>query len=104
MTDNGERVSLGARPGSHTAYIGDDGRVVVEWYDFGPHAPYESANLLDFDAAAQAALAKQLDLPPSADANALIRAIASRFDSYFEVRRFADGAGIAYRHRVDFMP
>ncbi|HEX3916213.1 MAG TPA: hypothetical protein VHW60_02660 [Caulobacteraceae bacterium] len=43
-------------------------------------------------------------MPAATDAAALVRAIGERFDSYFEVRRFADGTGTPYSRDVDFMP
>lgn len=39
-------VTFSSGRSSHFAYFEDDGTLVVEWYDFGEHAPYESANLL----------------------------------------------------------
>ncbi|HEY3951659.1 hypothetical protein [Phenylobacterium sp.] len=78
--------------------------LVVEWYDFGEAAPYESANLLIFGAEAQAALARRLALEPLPSTDALAQAVAGRFGSYFAVRAFADAEGIAYRHAVDFSP
>lgn len=35
----GEQFRMAARPGSHAAYASRSD-LVVEWYDFGEHAPY----------------------------------------------------------------
>jgi len=97
-------VYLSARPGAHTAYF-KDGRLVVKWYDFGDHAPYESANLLYFAAPAQGLL-ENLLRPGSEtlEGLALLQAIADRFDSYWEVRTFAEANAIAFEQEVDFWP
>jgi hypothetical protein len=58
------RYAMPARPGSHEAYA-RSGDVVVDWYDFGDHAPYESANLLIFDPFAQHRLLTALAAPVS---------------------------------------
>lgn len=50
----GMRYPMPTKPGSHVAYA-QASDLVVEWYDFGDHAPYESANLLIFDRSAGAA-------------------------------------------------
>jgi hypothetical protein len=55
-TGDGTRFRM-PLPGSHSAYARADGQLVVEWYDFGDDAPYESANLLVFDGQGQAQLA-----------------------------------------------
>jgi hypothetical protein len=60
------------------------------------HAQYVRVPLLDLDEGAV--------VPAATDAAALVRAIGERFDSYFEVRRFADGTGTPYSRDVDFMP
>ncbi len=104
MAEDLLRVVLAGEPPSHSAYLREDGAVVVEWYDLAADRPYESANMLIFDETAQRALAGQLDLPDASGPDALVRAIGARFKSYWEVRKFADDHGLAYQHEVDFMP
>ena len=98
------RIKLKATPGSHTVTAREDGSVVVDWYDFGDHAPYESANMLIFEADGVAALAKALGMPAEASAGAIVTGLAERFDSYFTIRAFADARAAPYRHEVDFQP
>ena len=60
----GEQFHMAAWPGSHVVYaFGTD--LVVDWYDFGEHAPYESVNLLIFDQTVQPLLAEAIDADPS---------------------------------------
>jgi hypothetical protein len=99
----GTRHRLPSRPGAHVAYAeGSD--LIVEWYDFGDHAPYESANLLIFRRLAQEALAAALDAPRPAAPDALAARIAARFASYFDVKAFAEARGIRFTSKVDFRP
>lgn len=99
----GQRYEMPAKPGSHQVYI-RDGDLVVDWYDFGDHAPYESGNFLIFEPVARAALAAAMELPADTVPEAHAAFVAGRFDSYFEVRAFADERKLAYRHEVDFWP
>jgi hypothetical protein len=92
------------KPGAHGAYARADGSLVVEWYDFGDHAPYESANLLIFDAAAQGAFAGALGLPAGMPPQDLAAAVAKRFDSWFDVKQFARERGLPFAEDVDFEP
>ena len=94
---------MSQRPGAHTCYAREND-VVVEWYDFGDHAPYESANLLTFDPAAQASLAKAIGLTALPSPPELAELLASRLGSYFEVRALVDAHGVPYRHQVNFTP
>lgn len=92
-----------AQSGGHFAYArGQD--LVVEWYDHGEDAPYESANLLVFDRAAQRQLAHVLGEDEDADADRLAGVVAERFESYWNVKTFADQTGCPYRRETDFMP
>jgi hypothetical protein len=91
------------RERGHSAYM-RGGELVVEWYDFGEDAPYESANLIIFDTAGRAALARSLGLAEGADDAALLDCIQARFPSWFEVKSFALREGVAFRSEVDFMP
>lgn len=107
--DDGYGVPVGTRyelaskfSGSHVVYA-EQSRLVVEWYDHGDHAPYESANLLIFEREAQLALLAALDLAPMSP-NDLAVEITRRFESYFEVRTFADERGVTYERKVDFQP
>lgn len=96
-----ERIGLGpARRGeTHSVYLAEDGQLIAEWHDFGDHAPYESANLLCFDADGQAALAAALGA-----AGDLAQAVAERFQSWFEVKAFAEAEGVPFTKEVDFLP
>ena len=99
----GHRYPMPAKPGSHTAYArGSD--LVVEWYDFGEDAPYESANLLIFDRATQLKLAELIRADPALSPHGLASKIAARFDSYFDVKAFAAERGLPYGIEVDFEP
>lgn len=92
-----------AKPGSHVSYArGRD--LVVEWYDFGNHAPYESANMLVFDQDAQDMLAKAIGADLSLPVDMLATRVAARFASYFEVQQFAVERHIPFRKEVDFQP
>ncbi len=95
------RVTL--REKGHSAYI-RDGVLTVEWYDFGDDAPYESANMIVFDAGSRAALARSLGLAEDAADPALLECIRQRFPSWFEVKSFALREGVAFTSEVDFMP
>ena len=98
------RIKLKATPGSHTVESVEDGGIVVEWYDFGDHAPYESANMLIFGADGLPLLAAALGLAAESSADAILTALAERFESYFAIRAFADARAAPYRHEVDFQP
>ena len=94
--------------GSHFAYYDDDGTLVVEWYDFGAHAPYESANMLRFAIAEQHQLAQTLDTPQTRpetrpDQAALLSLLQARFKTYFEVKAYALAHEIPFTDSVDFM-
>jgi hypothetical protein len=91
----------GELPG-HTAYA-EGGELVVEWYDFGEDAPYESANMLKLDLAAQRALAAAMEAG-SPTLEALAQAVAERFASWFEFRDFVAAHGVAARRETDFWP
>jgi hypothetical protein len=99
----GPRYAMPCRPGSHVAYArGKD--LVVEWYDFGPDAPYESANLLIFAKPAQEQLAVLIGLELPVKPKLLARQVADRFGSYFEVQDFARENKIEFLKRVNFWP
>jgi hypothetical protein len=97
-------VKLSASPPSHSAYVEDDGTVVVEWYDLANDRPYESASTLLFDAQGQRGLIRALGLPSTTDSNALVDSLGVRFDSYFAIRQFADDEKVPYELKVDFDP
>jgi hypothetical protein len=100
-----ERVRLrGTGRGAHSIYYDEAGKLVVEWHDFGEDAPYESANMIRFDAASQDALAGALDSAAPPKGAALVAALAARFRSYFEIRAFADAEAIPFETEVDFRP
>jgi hypothetical protein len=97
-------VKLSASPPSHSAYVKDDGTVVVEWYDLAKDRPYESASMLLFDAHGQREMIRALGLPTTTDSHALVDRLGERFDSYFAIRQFADAEKVPYKHEVDFDP
>jgi len=99
----GDRYPMVARPGAHSVYARGP-HLVVEWHDFGDHAPYESANLLIFDRPAQKALMALLDRPSNWTPHDFASRLAARFESYFEVKSFAEANGIAFASETDFYP
>ena len=76
---------------------------MVEWYDFGDQAPYESANRLILGLSAQHALAAALNIPISTPDD-LAAHVADRFSSFFEVATFLADRGIEPRRETDFLP
>ena len=92
----------GSGRGAEYAYL-RGGDLVVEWYDFGDDAPYESANLLILDGTGQRALAAAMgaDAAPPGD---LAAKVAAEFASWFELRAFLDAWGITARSETDFQP
>ena len=88
----------------HTIEVCPDGRLIVEWYDFGDDAPYESANQLIFEPAALVLLVKALNCPKGSDASSVATALAANFSSYFEIREFVSTHSIPFEHLVDFEP
>lgn len=99
----GDRYPMVARPGSHVVYArGSD--LVVEWYDFGDHAPYESVNLLVFDRPAQHRLMELLETPPNWTPHSFASRLAARFASYFEIKEFAEANAILFASEIDFYP
>ena len=91
--------------GSGSVYFDDEGNLIAEWYDFGPHAPYESANMLVFDTEQQRALADALEIPATdQSADDILSALRQRFPSYFEVRSFCEKLGLRYTKNVNFWP
>ena len=96
-----EKVRLAASGpgnGSHSVFFAE-GLLVVEWYDHGDQAPYESVNQLLLDAEAQRRLLGETASAMSSDA---LTALASRFDSWWKVKRECDAAGIGYEKVTDF--
>jgi len=91
--------------GSHSVYFNDEGNLTVEWYDFGPHAPYESANMLIFDSEQQNALADALEIPATdRSAEDILSAVQQRFPSYFEVKSFCEKCRLEYTKNFSFWP
>ena len=89
--------------GSHVAYArGCD--LVVEWYDFGEHVPYESANLLVFAPPAQRQLAEAMGAPKNLAPQEIASRIPARFECYFDVKDFAEGHAIPFETEIDFWP
>lgn len=99
----GKPFPMRARPGAHSVYARRSD-LVVEWYDFGEDAPYETANLLIFDRPAQQALAGALGVAPLPCPHDLALEVSNRFASYFEVMAFAENQGVPFTKEVDFTP
>jgi hypothetical protein len=99
----GDRYPMPAKPGSHVVYARGP-ELVVEWYDFGDHAPYESANLLIFDRPAQRLLMRLVGEPQNQTPHAFASRLAAKFDSYFEIKQFARRHEIPFTAEVDFEP
>lgn len=100
------RLALASRfSGSHSVYFDEEALLTVEWYDHGPHAPYESANMLIFDIEQQGALADALEIPAGERSiEHLMSTIQQRFPSYFEVSGFCQKLGLQYTKKVNFWP
>jgi hypothetical protein len=99
------RLSDNEKGNAHSAYFDEEGRLVVEWYEFSEKAPYEHATMLIFNQVEQEALAGALGVPPEKQiGEALLVAIRERFDSYFAVRKFADQKRLPYKWHVNFWP
>lgn len=92
-------LSHSGAAGTHWAWLDGDGRLLVEWYDHGPDALYESANLLRFEPADAAAL-----LGPDAPAGSTLAALQRLYPSWWAVRQAAVERGIAFTTEVDFLP
>lgn len=99
----GFQYPMACKRGSHVAYAKCPD-LIVEWYDFGDHAPYESANLLIFDRSVLPELAKALGADERRTAHELACVTARRFESYFDVERFAEDHAIGFTKDVDFSP
>lgn len=87
-------------------YLRGDGVLVVEFYDHGKRAERfngrDVALLLEFDRAAQAALAGALEPDrPDFDLQALMQLLSRRFDSYFAVAAFVEERGLPHRKTGD---
>ena len=101
LESTSERVNLAASGpgrGSHAVFFAGE-TLVVEWYDHGEHAPYESVNQLLFDAVGQRQLLGDAADRPASEA---LQALAHRFHSWFEVQKHCDAAGIAFAKLTDF--
>ncbi len=93
-------VVLGRGAGSHSAKINPAGELVVTWYHHGEDADYEFAKELVFDENGMVALRGA----PAGDDADLLRMLAGRFRSYWQVRDHADAHGIPYTMRTDWWP
>ena len=100
---NEDRVHLsrsGAGAGTHWAWLDEHGWLIVEWYDHGPNALYESANRLRFAPLAAAALL-ELNAPTGQE---MLNLLQQRFGTFWDVRRAALGREIAFTTEADFLP
>ncbi len=97
---NRVHLSHSGSAGTHWAWVDEHGRLVVEWYDHGPDAPYESANRLRFDPDAAAALLG-IEAPAQDDA---LAALQRAYASWWEVKRAAVERAIPFTPEVDFLP
>ncbi len=98
-----DRVHLsrsGGDAGTHWAWLDEQGWLVVEWYDHGPNALYESANQLRFAPEAAAALL-ELNAPAGEE---MLLLLQQRFGTFWDVRRTALEREIAFTSEVDFLP
>jgi hypothetical protein len=93
-------LSHSGATGTHWAWFDEQGRLVVEWYDHGPDAPYESANRLRFDPEAAVAL---LGIEATAQDEALA-ALQRTYASWWEVKQSAVERAIHFTSEVDFLP
>jgi hypothetical protein len=91
-------AASGPGNGSHAVFFAGE-TLVVEYYDHGENAPYESVNQLLFDAAGQRRLLRDAAGSPASEA---LDALARRFDSYWRVQRECDASGILYARLTDF--
>jgi len=76
--------------------------LVVEWEEYRDPAPYDHADTLSFSAEQEAALRVALQLAESEKPTTV--ALAERFQTYWEIRDFAEAHGVAFAHHVDFSP
>jgi hypothetical protein len=89
--------------GSHQrVYRTPDNRLIIEWEEYSDPAPYDHANTIAFNTREEGSLREALGEP---DATRDMTSLnAQRFDTYWDVRKFADKHGIPYKHNVDFSP
>ena len=97
---NRVHLSRSGAAGTHWAWFVAGGQLAVEWYDHGPDALYESANLLRFEPEAAAVLLGLVS-PSQDDA---LAALQRQFASWWEVKQAATERGIAFSSEVDFLP
>lgn len=103
-----EPLVLGRGKGSVSwVYASPQGKLVVELYDHGEqaerHSGRDMATLLEFDAAARAALAKALAPAwPVDNLQALLLELSRRFDSYWAVQAFVMEHGLPHHKRADY--
>ncbi len=97
---------------AHTAswaIVGDDGRLVVELYDFSPEAHRWLGNdvafLLELDVAAKDVALTRLfgGRPPNgADRDALLlQLVAEQFDDYYAIQQWLNDQGIPFRKQFE---
>jgi hypothetical protein len=95
-------ILLGRGAGSHFAYYTDDGQLVIEWYNFGEDAPYESADMISFGEDSQSKIADRLGCAKGHIQ--LLKSLAASFTTYWAIKKWVRAERIAYVHSVDFMP
>jgi hypothetical protein len=90
------------------AYMDEQGRLVVECFDFSEDAHDYFGNDVAFtltvDAESKASLLERLGGTAEDDVGldeSILRALAGRFTSYFDVRAWLEAEGIAFRSAFD---
>lgn len=91
------------RTPGHTIRLSEDGSLVIEWYDFGESAPYESATVMRVDAGETQKLAELLGVT-NGQGVAILAELANRCTSYWEVQATLEREGIRSTRVVDFLP
>jgi hypothetical protein len=90
--------------GAQSVHVDADGALIAAWHDFGDGVPYESLNMLRFDADGQARLAASLGANRQLAAATLLDLIAARFATWFDLKAFARAHAIRFTAQTDFEP
>lgn len=109
MTEgSGERLELtGSLPQTVTwVYIGDDGRLTIEWYDYSDEAESmmggDVAFLLYVDAAGKHQIGTLLEDAAAASSDAaLLRLLQQRFGNYHEIKAWLIAQNVPFEAAFD---